>query len=251
MLKVIIAAAAVVLSVEVVAISFAPGAEITGTIPVRALKGDRLDDGLVALPKLLLERIERHGVGQVALIELQHVRDLLEIVAVLAKILLQVLQRLDIGVHAFFLGVRHENDTVYATQDQLAAGIVEDLAGYRVKVDASLEAANTAEIEGQEVEEKGAFRLRGQRDHLALLLLAGLLINKLQIGRLAAETGAVIDDLAINFPGREVDEAQTNASVCPAVPRRNECAWGIELLAFYITRIRSLWQLPQSPGVAC
>ncbi len=43
MLKVIIAAAAVVLSVEVVAISFAPGAEMAGTIPARALKGDRLD----------------------------------------------------------------------------------------------------------------------------------------------------------------------------------------------------------------
>ena len=43
MLKVIIAAAAVVLSVEVVAISFAPGAEIAVTTPVRALKGDRLD----------------------------------------------------------------------------------------------------------------------------------------------------------------------------------------------------------------
>jgi hypothetical protein len=43
MLKLIIAAAAVVLSVEVVAISFAPGAEMAGTVPVRALKGDRLD----------------------------------------------------------------------------------------------------------------------------------------------------------------------------------------------------------------
>ena len=43
MLKVIIAAAAVVLSVEVVAISFAPGAEMAGTTPVRTLKGDRLD----------------------------------------------------------------------------------------------------------------------------------------------------------------------------------------------------------------
>jgi hypothetical protein len=43
MLKVIIAVAAVVLSVEVVAISFAPGAEIPATTPVRALKGDRLD----------------------------------------------------------------------------------------------------------------------------------------------------------------------------------------------------------------
>ncbi len=43
MLKVIIAVAAVVLSVEVVAISFAPGAEMAGTIPVRTLKGDRLN----------------------------------------------------------------------------------------------------------------------------------------------------------------------------------------------------------------
>jgi hypothetical protein len=44
MLKVIIAVAAVVLSVEVVAISFAPaGAEVAVTAPVRALKGDRLN----------------------------------------------------------------------------------------------------------------------------------------------------------------------------------------------------------------
>jgi len=45
MLKIIIAIAAVVLSAEVVAISFAPGAEIAVTTPApeRALKGDRLN----------------------------------------------------------------------------------------------------------------------------------------------------------------------------------------------------------------
>jgi hypothetical protein len=45
MLKVIIAIAAVVLSAEIVAISFAPGAEIPATTaaPMRASKGDRLD----------------------------------------------------------------------------------------------------------------------------------------------------------------------------------------------------------------
>jgi hypothetical protein len=43
MLKVIIAISAIVLSAEVVAISFAPGAEIAMTTPVRALKGDRLN----------------------------------------------------------------------------------------------------------------------------------------------------------------------------------------------------------------
>ena len=50
MMKVIIAVAAVVLSVVVVAISFAPGAEIPGTIPVRALKGDRLDTSRSVTP---------------------------------------------------------------------------------------------------------------------------------------------------------------------------------------------------------
>jgi hypothetical protein len=45
MLKVIIAISALVLSAEVVAISFAPGAEMAVTTPApeRALKGDRLD----------------------------------------------------------------------------------------------------------------------------------------------------------------------------------------------------------------
>jgi hypothetical protein len=43
MLKVIIAIAAVVLSAEIVAISFAPGAEMAVSPPARALKGDRLD----------------------------------------------------------------------------------------------------------------------------------------------------------------------------------------------------------------
>jgi hypothetical protein len=43
MLKVIIAISAIVLSAEVVAISFAPGAEIAVTAPERALKGDRLN----------------------------------------------------------------------------------------------------------------------------------------------------------------------------------------------------------------
>jgi hypothetical protein len=53
-------------------------------------------------------------------------------------------------------------------------------------VDTSLEAADGTQIKRQEVEKQGPFRLRGQRDHLALLLLGGLLIDELKIRRLAA-----------------------------------------------------------------
>ena len=66
-------------------------------------------------------------------------------------------------------------DAVHALQDQLAAGVVEDLAGHGVEVEAGLEAAHRAELEGQEVEEERAVGLGGEGDELALRAAALLL----------------------------------------------------------------------------
>ena len=51
---------------------------------------------------------------------MKHVRDLLKIVAMFFQVVLQVLQGLDIGVHAFFLRVGHEDDAVGSLEDDLA-----------------------------------------------------------------------------------------------------------------------------------
>ncbi len=97
-------------------------------------------------------------------------------------------------------------------QDEFAAGVVEDLSGDGVEVNARLESANRAQVEGQEVEEQGSFRLCCQRDHLAFLLFGGFLVDELQIRRFTAQPGAVVNDLAVDLPGCKVDETQDPSS---------------------------------------
>jgi hypothetical protein len=75
-------------------------------------------------------------------------------------------------------------------------------------VKASFEAANRAQIKREEIKKERAIRLCRQRDHLALLLLARLVKDVLQIRRLPAQAGSVVDDFAINLARGEIDEAQ-------------------------------------------
>src|SRR5579862_4269288 len=89
-------------------------------------------------------------------------------------------------------------------------------------MDARLEAAYRAQVQRQEVEEQRTFGFRRQGDHLPLLLVRRFLINHLQIRGLAAESGAVIHDLAVNLSGCEVDETQDfpqMRAVFPRLPR--------------------------------
>src|SRR5262249_2216844 len=124
----------------------------------------------------------------------------------------QVLQRLDVRLHALDLRIGDEHHAVDALQDQLAAGVVEDLAGDGVEVKPRLEAADLTQRQRQEVEEQGALGLGGERDHAPLGVGAGLRVDVLEVCRLAAQTGSVIDQLAVDLAGRVVDEAHESVS---------------------------------------
>jgi hypothetical protein len=139
-------------------------------------------------------------------VELQDVGDGLQVEAVLGQVLLEVPDRFDVGFHPLVLAVGHEHDAVHALQDQLPAGVVEHLARHGVEVEAGGEAADGAQVEGQEVEEQRAVRLGREGDHLALRLRRGLVVDVLQVGRLAPEAGAVVDDLAVDLFAGVVDE---------------------------------------------
>src|SRR5439155_18071466 len=69
-----------------------------------------------------------------------------------------------------------------------------------------LEAAYRSEVEREKVEEEGAIGLGSQRDQLPLGLRVGLVVDPLQVRRLPAEAGAVVDDLAVDLTRRVVDE---------------------------------------------
>src|SRR6185369_2444381 len=104
--------------------------------------------------KFAFQFFNGQGAGQVALVELEDVRDLFEIVAVFFKVFLEVFQGLNIGIKAFLLRIGHKDHAVHAAQDQLAAGIVKHLAGNGIQMEAGAEAAHGAQVKGQEIEEE-------------------------------------------------------------------------------------------------
>src|SRR5262249_60552200 len=108
-------------------------------------------------------------------------------------------------VHALDLAVRHEDDAVHALQDQLPGGVVEDLAGDGVEVEARLEPAHGAELEGEEVEEERAVGLGREGDELALRVRVRLVVDPLEVRGLPAETRAAVDGRAVDLAGRLIE----------------------------------------------
>jgi len=68
-------------------------------------------------------------------------------------------------------------------------------------VEADLVVLDGAEVEGKKIEEQSALGLGGQPNELAIVVLLDFFINVLDIGRFAAQAGAVINDLKIDFSG--------------------------------------------------
>src|SRR5947209_3653844 len=88
------------------------------------------------------------------------------------------------------------------------------------------EASNCSEIQRQEVKEERTVGFRRQGDHLAFLLVDRLIENMLQVRCFTAQTGAVINDLAVNFASGKVYETQGSPSI--RARARNQHACGSE-----------------------
>ena len=119
----------------------------------------------------------------------------------------QVLERLDVGLHALDLRVGDEDDAIDTLEDELAGGVVEDLAGHRVEVEAGLEAADLTEREGRKSKNSVRSVSVLSETILPFGVGVGLVVDVLQVRRLAAQTGTVVDDLAVDLPGSAVDES--------------------------------------------
>src|SRR5579862_3796452 len=80
------------------------------------------------------------------------------------------------------------------------------------------ESADGAEIDRKKIEEERALGFGGERDQLALRRRSHFLVNVFEVGRLAAETGTVVDDLAVDLAGRVVDQGHFRRTSQP-VPK--------------------------------
>ncbi len=115
-------------------------------------------------------------------------------------------QRFLVRLLAGGMGVGHEHHAVHALEHGLAREAVVDLARDRVEVEAGGEPVHVAEIEGQEVEEQGALVVGGDGEQPAPSVGRQPVVELSQVGGLAAQAGAAIDDLEVDLASPMVDE---------------------------------------------
>ena len=139
----------------------------------------------------------RHDVRQVALVPLEDQREGLWVEGVVLEVVDQVADHPGVFLEHAALGVRDEHHPVGAGEDLPAGRVVLDLAGHGVQLDAHVHAVETPEIERQQVEEQRAVLLGPQGDHLLAGLGVGDAMNRLEVGRLSGQTGAVVDELEV------------------------------------------------------
>ena len=164
-----------------------------------ACHGNRLKVRDMLRIKELVHTLYGGNARQVPLIILDRARKLVKVIALFCEVDPEVIETFHVRLHPLYLTVGNEYDTVNASQDELPACGIEDLSGNGIKMEPYLEASDIAECEGEKVEKECPFGLCGKGNEFPLLIRVHLLVNKLQIRRLAAQAGPVIDDLAIDL----------------------------------------------------
>lgn len=77
-------------------------------------------------------------------------------------------------------------------------------------METGLEATNRAELERHKVEEESAVCFGGEADQLTSGLRRSCVKDVLKISCLTAETGTVVNDLAVDFPGCVVNKSHSS-----------------------------------------
>src|SRR5205814_10264679 len=106
---------------------------------------------------------------------------------------------LEVVLELLGLAVGDEDDPVRVLEHRAAGLVVEDLPGNGEELEAGVEAGDRAELDRNEVEEQRAVRLGRETGELADVGRVHRLVDALEIGGLAGQSGAVEDDLRDDF----------------------------------------------------
>src|ERR1700675_1535673 len=142
-----------------------------------------------------LHVLEGRDVAEVPLVVLDHVGHLVQAGIVLAEVLFQVAEALDVLARPIPLQVGHKDHPVRASQHQLARHVLVHLPGHRVELELGREAPHGQRGDGQEVEKKRPVVTGRERDHRALAPVRQALVDVLEVGGLPGQSRPVVDHL--------------------------------------------------------
>src|SRR5439155_18856925 len=150
--------------------------------------------------------IDRRDVREVALVVLEHTRDLFDHHVLKGEVVAEIFEALDVLLHFFPLRIGHENNSVHAAQHQLPGGVVNHLTGHGVELKLGHEPFDHERVQREEIEEKRALGGGGERNQIAAIQRIDPLMNIIQIGCLAAQRRTVINDFELNLAARVIND---------------------------------------------
>ena len=143
---------------------------------------------------------------QITFVILQHKRHLPDREAFVAQVFNEVLQAFDILVLLDFERVGHENNAVNSPEHKFPGGVVHDLPGNGVELDANGHVHYLADIKRQEVEKQRSVSLGVDGHHLTANLFGHRLVYIEQIRGLAPSARSIIDYLSLDFVFAQIYE---------------------------------------------
>ena len=164
------------------------------------------DASCSTIVEVALELGGRSGAGRVAFIILERDREARRIGPVVPDVLDHCMKRMVIRFEAVRRRIGDENEAIGAMENELAGRIIVDLAGHGVELEACLVAVDFCRMHREEIEEERAVRRGGERYEVTTLLLIHFGVDVSEIGRLATEGGATVDNLERDLFGLVVDE---------------------------------------------
>jgi hypothetical protein len=165
-----------------------------------AAQGDGRDGRHLARVQRAVHELGGRDLGQVALVVLEDERQGRGVQLVREQVLGHLAEALDVLLPAVGRGVGDEDQRVRALQHQAPRRRVERLARHRQHLQPQVEPAEAGGLHGQQVEEDRAVLGGVDGDELAAVLRLHVLVEHLQVGRLSAHGGAVVDDLDLDRP---------------------------------------------------
>lgn len=112
-----------------------------------------------------------------------------------AQIGFEALERLQVVALAVHLRISDEDDAVGLFEHKLKRGVVSDLTGDGVEMEGGFVSRQRISLDGEEIEEQRAILRCRERNEVATARWIELGVDLLEVGGLAAEWCAAIDDL--------------------------------------------------------
>jgi hypothetical protein len=185
------------------------GDHIEGFEDALALAGDAAKGGDLdfAIVEQELHVVDWSDVWEIAFVVLEDVRDIREVEFEGTEILLEVGEAFDVIGHFIVLGIGDEDDAVDAAEDELAGGVIDDLAWDGIELEFGAESLDSDGFDGEKIEEECAIGAGGERDEFTLFLGGpDILVNFDQVRGLTAHGWTIVDDLDLQFLGGLVDD---------------------------------------------